>query len=393
MTLVWIAIAVGIAALLLLLVLKRAGPGGPKRAWSLERRADAVGRGGAGQTPVPSPPVAPPRSSAAGSAPSESASIDPPPELIGWAPRRAADLGVEERRALLATCRAVPRPPKLLDHLLSPEFVQAASSSELVELIAGEPLIAARVLAAVNSPRYGLASPVGSIGQAVTYLGANTVRSLCLQYLLRAAFAADTPERARRVGEAWTASALASELAQQLATKLGHENKGAVMGAAVLSFLGRLATTATVPAERLASLCGHSSLFVRANAEQAALGVPASEIGRLLMQAWGLPQSVVDDAAAVDDSLLLPDPRAALLPHDRALGTAIAFVAARAAERLASGTLGSLAGFDLGDADNPDLHGLRARLPAASAERLAAALRAPDVEAAVHKVRDALHAG
>ena len=410
MTLVWIGLAVAIAAVLLAVAVARGrsrepvpaaastGPAPPRPAPHRMPAPAAAPQAPLAFEPMPAPhdamlsaPVLAPV--AGGSPDGSSAAIEPPPELRGWAPRRAADLPLEERRALLAAFRDVPRPPKLLDHLLSPGFVNAASTSALVDLIAGEPLIAAKVLATVNSPRYGLAAPVGSIRQAVTYLGANTVRSLCLQYLLRAAFTADTPERQRLVGEAWCASAIASELVQQLAGKLGLENKGALAGAAVLSFLGRLATTSTLPADRLAAVCGHASLFVRANAEQAALGVPASEVGRLLMQAWGVPDGVVADAAAVDDMMLLPAADAALPPHDRALGSAVAFVAARVSERVADGTLRSPAGFDLGDADDPDLHGLRARLPAASLERLAAALRAPDIEAAVHKARDALRTG
>lgn len=387
MTLVWIGIAVAVAAVLLVVAMKRGGApkSAPVSAAPMQRSA----------TPAfaPSATANPAASGASVAGTAAAMAIEPPPELRGWAPRRVADLGVEERRALLATYGDVPRPPRLLDHLLSPEYVNAASSHELIQLITGEPLIAAKVLATVNSPRYGLASPVASIGQAVTYLGANTVRSLCLQYLLRAAFAADTPERQRLVGQAWAASAIASELVQQLAAKLGIDNKGGLVSAAVLSFLGRLATTATLPADRLAAVCGHASLFVRANAEQASLGVPASEVGRLLMQAWGLPEAVIDEAAAVDDELILPAADVALPPHDRALRAAVSFLAARVAERLADGTLDSPAGFDLLNADDPDLHGLRARLPAASVERLGAALHAHGVDAAVQKVRDALRGG
>ena len=75
-----------------------------------------------------------------------------------------------------------------MQQLLSPEFVARASSTELSELVMAEPLIAAKVLSTVNSPFYALQKPVTNIGQAVTFLGINTVRSICLQYMLAEAF-------------------------------------------------------------------------------------------------------------------------------------------------------------------------------------------------------------
>jgi hypothetical protein len=138
-------------------------------------------------------------------------------------------------------------------------------------LIIGEPLIAANVLTAMNSPIFGLKAPVSSIEQAVTYLGLNTVRSLCLQYILIAWFKADSAERKLRLDAVWTASALASELTQQLSHRLGFEDRGSLVSAVVLSFLGRLATTATMSRDEPASIPS-SGLLGRTLSEQQILG-------------------------------------------------------------------------------------------------------------------------
>ena len=129
-----------------------------------------------------------------------------PAELAGFQHCLADTLTAERRSAFVAMFRDVLRPPKLLQHLMSPEFLNAADLSQLVELIGAEPLIAAKVLAAVNSPLYGLKSPVRSVGQAVTYLGLNSVRSQCLQYILIAAYKADTPARQQLLDSAWRSS-------------------------------------------------------------------------------------------------------------------------------------------------------------------------------------------
>ena len=75
-----------------------------------------------------------------------------------------------------------------------------------------EPLIAAKVLSTVNSPLYGLHRPVTNIGQAVTFLGISSVRSLCLQYMLAEAFKPTQAEAQKAFDAIWKASAIASEL-------------------------------------------------------------------------------------------------------------------------------------------------------------------------------------
>ena len=66
--------------------------------------------------------------------------------------------------------RQLPWPPRALHELMDAEFVHRASSTELATLVLGEPTVAARVIATANSPLFGLQQPVGSIGQATTFL-------------------------------------------------------------------------------------------------------------------------------------------------------------------------------------------------------------------------------
>ena len=143
--------------------------------------------------PVPAPSPRP--------APAFVATVQPLPDaLAGFHWRTESDLDSERHATLIAAVRGIPRPPRSLQQLLSPEFVARASSAELSDLVMGEPLIAAKVLSTVNSPLYGLHRPVTNIGQAITFLGMNTVRSLCMRYLLDESFQASDPA-SRRVFE------------------------------------------------------------------------------------------------------------------------------------------------------------------------------------------------
>jgi hypothetical protein len=106
----------------------------------------------------------------------------------------------------------------------SDRFIKPHYSADLSELVMGEPLIAAKVLATVNGAFYGLHKPVTSIGQAVTFLGINTVRSICLQYMLAEAFKPKLAEAQQAFDRIWKASAVASEMAVRLgkALRLGQ---------------------------------------------------------------------------------------------------------------------------------------------------------------------------
>jgi len=361
--------------------------------WLLRRRASDARRAAARPRSAPSRAQAPARVTlppvAAAPAPARAASTpgNLPPELAAFRWLDADDLPAERRKAYVSMFRDIPRPPKLLQHLLSREFVNAASSAQLADLISAEPLIAAKVLATVNSPLHGLTRPVTSVGQAVTLLGVDSVRSVCLQYILLSSFKADSAERRQMLEAVWSASALASELTQRLAAQLELEDRGSMVSAVVLSFLGRLATTATTPAAILAAIPA-GDLLARTAAEQAKLGLGASEIGRLLMLEWGLPSRVADDAVGVDRMLVTPHGTGDAQRNER---LALCYLGARLGERLAQGDLADLETFDLGTQAGPELHHLRLHTEASPLlARLPWLLRAPEVAAPLRRMQAAL---
>ena len=223
--------------------------------WMFRRQAPAAAR------PLPVPldkapaalqrhAAAPWAASPAGSAPfTPVASAPLPAELASFVWKREAELEPARRDTLLAAVRGIPRPPRSMQQLLSPEFLASASSADLSELVMGEPLIAAKVLSTVNSPLYGLQKTVTSIGQAITFLGMNTVRSICLRYMLDESFKAGDPASQRVFERLWTASAVASELCSRLTKQLHMPDAGTLVTKVVLSFVGHMAV-ATLPQSR-----------------------------------------------------------------------------------------------------------------------------------------------
>jgi HD-like signal output (HDOD) protein len=296
-----------------------------------------------------------------------------PPEIAALQLARADSLDPARSQALVDTFSNLPRPPRLLSQLATLDLMGASSSQDLMAMVSSEPLIAAKVLGAVNSPAYGLGRPVSSVGQAVTFLGLNSVRAVCMQYALMRAFQADTQTRAKRLSAQWLASALAGEMCQHPMNRVGLPDPSGMTSAVVLSFLGSLAVTVGLPQAELDTMPSRDSLQ-RTRAEQARWGVAAAEIGRLLMTRWELPQVIVDEAADISQGLVLPF---ASSQDVAALRRAFAHLCVCLAERMAFGELTSLAQFELVADQSLELACARSFLVDARFATLVAELRNP----------------
>lgn len=311
-----------------------------------------------------------------------------PAELAGWRFVGRDELAAQRRWALQTELRNIPRPPLSLHKLLSPELLDSATSIEINDLILGEALIAAKVLARVNSPFYGLRRPVLSIGQAVTFLGLNAVRSISLQYLLDQSFQASSPEHKKVFDTVLSASALAGELCLKLAQRLDWPEQGSLVTQVVLSFLGQLATVSLMPGERSVWIA-ENGLLERASAEQAQLGLAAAEIGSLLMQEWGLPASLIEEVREIDQILLTPP---ALMAPQRRTRLALCYLCARLGERLALGSLSDLCAFDPATDSSAELFYLRSYLVLPELARLVEFLHAPELGKSIQQMRLAMRA-
>jgi HD-like signal output (HDOD) protein len=303
----------------------------------------------------------------------------PPPDLAAFRWLGPTDLDAGRRDTLMATIQGIPRPPRSMQQLLSPEFVAKASSADLSELVMGEPLIAAKVLSTVNGPFYGLNKPVTNIGQAVTFLGINSVRSICLQYMLAEAFKPKLAESQKAFDAIWKASAIASELAVRLAKALNLPDQGGIATQVVLGFVGQLATASLIPPAGLPQWLSRNRLE-RARLEQDLLGLSATEIGGLLMQGWELPPSLIADVCDTGRLLVTP---AAQTDTTRLPRLALGYLCARLGERLALGELKVLDGYEPLLDTAVDMHHLRLGLGHPALAKLETALKGPELLIAV----------
>lgn len=286
---------------------------------------------------------------------------------------RHESLPADRRQALLEQLRLIPRPPRALQQMVSPEFLATATSQQLADLVMSEPMVAARTIAAVNAPLYGLRKPVTSVGQAITFLGLSSVRSLALQHLLREAMPTTDPQLRQELAVLWTTSAIASELFLLLAKRMQLTDAPALGTQLVLHFLGRVAAAAL--AQHLPPATTPPGMQARAMAEQQRLSLSAGEIGTLLMQEWGLPPAMVEPTRDIARIVFTAAPA-----PDRRYATRLALSALCAswAERIARGELVALQDYHPDKDDHEDLVALAPHLPADMLAALGETLREAD---------------
>jgi HD-like signal output (HDOD) protein len=306
--------------------------------------------------------------------------------LRDFEPTRAEDLPPADAVAIMALLDRIPRPPGALHKLVSPAFLASANTAELTEMVMAEPQVAAKVLAVVNSPFYGMKAPLASIGQAVTFLGLNTVRGICLQYLLSESFPSKDPEVKKIFDSLWHASAFASELCFKLAQQLQLPEPGALVTQVVLSFLGPLTSHALLPRDVALGMPTHSFLE-RSRIEQDALGLCAGELGSLLMQKWELPPGVVAPVREMDRVLRTP---CGPTPSTRQARMAFCYFCARLGELLALGSVQDLSGFVIVQEQGPDLYYFQTYLQQPGLEQLQDALHRPEMVGSINAMLRAL---
>jgi HD-like signal output (HDOD) protein len=253
-------------------------------------------------------------------------------------------------------------------------------------MVMAEPQVAAKVLVAVNSPLYGLKAPVDSIAQAITFMGMNSVRGICLQYLLDASFRSDDPEIRKIFERLWQVSALASELCFKLSKRLELTEPGTLVTQVVLSFLGQVASHSLLPRQVVIAMLS-KGLLERSRMEQETLGLCAAELGSLLMQEWEVPASIVDRVRAMDMVLLTPCPDK---PTARDSAMALCYFSARLAEMLARQEVTDLSTFRVEQEPGTEFFHLQGYLQHPPLARLTECLHEPELLTSIHTMLHAM---
>ena len=202
--------------------------------------------------------------------------------------------GLQRFRAEVIGRRNLPTIPAVLARVLGLVDREDSSTRELVDLIEHDQALTGKMLRLANSAFFGQSRRVATIPRAVMLLGFSTVRNLALGVKVWDTIAHSIPSE--RLEELWMHAVMVAVASKVLAAKLSAGDPDEAFTAGLLHDVGRLVLatrfkdaywTATARADGARSIV---------DLEQEAFGVHHAEVGGWLLEAWGLPPSIVEAA-------------------------------------------------------------------------------------------------
>lgn len=163
------------------------------------------------------------------------------------------------------------------------------SLSEVSEVIAVDPALAARLLKVVNSALYGYGGKVDSLHRAVTLLGLQQVHDMVLAMSLGSVFAGMHPAH-MDMGRFWRESVMRGIAAREIARRSGQPTAERMLVVGLLADIGHLVMYQTVPelADEAFSQAANGSRSL-GESERQIVGCDFTEVGAALCTQWQLP--------------------------------------------------------------------------------------------------------
>ncbi len=193
---------------------------------------------------------------------------------------------------ILAEVDVLPSLPTIVDGLVRAMGKEDVSVDELVDGIAGDQALVARVLRVANSPFYGVQNKVSSVHDAIVVLGFRAVGSLVLAASVTGYFSPPAGYGFDLRGF-WRHGIGAALAARALARKVGLDAETGFT-AGLLHDIGRLMLVTRhtpVYAEVMAACAGEDCPVCEA--ERRILGFDHAQAGEILARRWRFPAEIV----------------------------------------------------------------------------------------------------
>lgn len=225
------------------------------------------------------------------------------PEDLKAAITRACDLQESLRdqnlRHLMARMERVPSIPglyiKIVEKLEDPEI----PLQEIGDIVAKDIGMTAKILKLVNSSFFGLGREISNPGEAVAYLGVETIKSLVLSVHAFSQFET-APLGVFSIEALWQHSQSTAGLAKAIACMEVAEPKiiEEAFVAGLLHDIGKLILAANFPSQYDQALeMRRAGTLALVTAEENTFGANHAEVGGYLLGLWGLPVPVVEAIA------------------------------------------------------------------------------------------------
>jgi putative nucleotidyltransferase with HDIG domain len=219
---------------------------------------------------------------------------------------------------LIAKVPNLPAPSFSVTRLLQLFARPDADHDEVICIVKQDGVLSAKLLARCNSATFGLASPVGSVDQAVFYLGHSQIHRIIMAISFGAALNPTLPGYAIEDGGLWRHSLVTAYATDRVlkATSVNLEPSIAYT-AGLIHDIGKVVISYALNAlsQELIRQIVYRGEHTFLEAEREVLGVDHAEVGAGLLQQWRLPDSIIEAVAHHHAPQVKPRPQLSAIVH------------------------------------------------------------------------------
>jgi putative nucleotidyltransferase with HDIG domain len=198
---------------------------------------------------------------------------------------------VRQLRAEVITRKNLPTIPTVVTRILRLLDAESTNGRELVDVIEHDQALTAKLLRLANSAFFGQARRVSTIPRAVVLLGFSTVRLLALGVKVFDSLGNGVSRQ--RVQELWRHAVTVAVAGKMLGTHARAGDPDEAFTAGLLHDIGRLLLAMRFKQDYW-HLVGSDEGDQIDALERTHFGVDHAEVGGWILEAWSLPQSIVE---------------------------------------------------------------------------------------------------
>jgi putative nucleotidyltransferase with HDIG domain len=171
-------------------------------------------------------------------------------------------------------------------------------NEDVVSVLKFDNVLTAKLLRACNSPFFGLVEPVSSVEQAVFLLGHQQILHIALSIAFSSVMNSPAPGGAAETKELWQHSLITALAAENIAKDNSEFTADPSIGftAGLLHDIGKQVLSHALTPDQQTAIRSRAvqNRLGRSAAEKQVLGLDHAEVGRCLLQAWRLPDNILE---------------------------------------------------------------------------------------------------
>lgn len=221
--------------------------------------------------------------------------------------------------ALIARVGNLRSPSPAVASLLSLLTQPDSDNDDVIRVVRQDSVLSAKLLGLCNSAAFGLSAPIGSVDQAVLYLGHTEIYRLVMAISFGGPLGVTLPGYSMEEAQLWRHSLLVAFATEKVlgATTTVPVEPSICYTAGLVHDIGKIVINNALDAATRTAIMNlverHEHSLVEA--EDAVLGTDHAEVGAVLLRKWRLPEIIIEAVANHHQPPIDPVPQLSSIVH------------------------------------------------------------------------------